>query len=158
MRKQAIEILLVDDSSADVDLTLHALKKNEHIDRIHVARDGEEALNFLFCREDYQKRAGQPLPQLVLLDLKLPKVDGLSVLRALKADHRTQWMPVIVLTSSREERDLIASYTLGVNSYVQKPLDFDQFRETVHTLALYWLSLNQPPPRQSIDVLTEKPA
>jgi len=158
MRKHAIEILLVDDTSADVDLMLHALRKNDRIHQIHVARDGEEALNFLFCKEDYQNRAGEPLPQLVLLDLKLPKVDGLSVLRVLKEDSRTCWMPVIVLTSSREERDLITSYTLGVNSYIQKPVDFDQFRETVHTLALYWLSLNQVPPRQSMDYPSEKPA
>ena len=158
MRPEEIEILLVDDSSADVDLTLHALKKNTLINRIHVARDGEEALNFLFCREPYEERARQPLPQLILLDLKLPKVDGLSVLRALKEDRRTRWMPVIVLTSSKEERDLTASYDLGVNSYIQKPVDFEQFRETVHALALYWLVVNQAPPRQDMANRTEKSA
>jgi two-component system response regulator len=152
------EILLVEDSSADADLTLHALRKNVLINRIHVVRDGEEALNFLFCREPYQDRVCQPLPHLILLDLKLPKVDGLSVLRALKGDHRTRWMPVIVLTSSKEERDLTACYELGVNSYIQKPVDFEQFREAVHTLALYWLLVNQPPPRRSLPDRTEKRA
>ena len=158
MRPEEIEILLVDDSSADVDLTLHALRKNTLINRIHVMRDGEEALNFLFCRAPYQERAGRPLPQLILLDLKLPKVDGLSVLRALKEDCRTRWMPVIVLTSSKEDNDLIASYDMGANSYVQKPLDFEQFRETVDTLALYWLIVNQAPPRKDIAHCTEKSA
>jgi two-component system response regulator len=150
VRGVEIEILLVEDNSADVELTLHALRQNAQINHIHVVRDGEEALNFLFCRESYQERAGQPLPQLILLDLKLPKVDGLSVLRLLKQDRRTRGMPVIVLTSSKENSDLTASYDLGANSYIQKPVDFDQFREMVHTLALYWLSVNQPPPRQAM--------
>ncbi len=149
MRAEEIEILLVEDSSADAELTLHALRKNAHLNHIHVVRDGEEALNFVFCKESYRERAGQLLPQLILLDLKLPKVDGLSVLRMLKEDRRTRWMPVIVLTSSKEGSDLTASYDLGANSYIQKPMDFDQFRETVRTLALYWLSVNQPPPRQA---------
>jgi two-component system response regulator len=153
-----IEILLVDDSPADVELTLHALRKNVFIDHIHVARDGEEALNFIFGRDDHQQRASQPLPQLILLDLKLPKVDGLAVLRALKEDCRTRSIPVIALTSSREEKDLNASYDLGVNSYIQKPVNFDQFRETVSTLALYWLSLNQHPPRQTLTSRMEKQA
>jgi two-component system, response regulator len=158
MRAEEIEILLVEDSSADAELTLHALRKNALINRVHVVQDGEEALNFLFCLGVYQGRAGQPLPQLILLDLKLPKVDGLSVLRTLKEDRRTRWIPVIVLTSSKEERDLTASYDLGVNSYIQKPVDFDQFRETVRTLALYWLLVNQPPPRQAMPYHTEKSA
>lgn len=158
MKAEAIEILLVEDNAADAELTLHALRKNAQVNRIHVVRDGEEALNFLFCRETYEGRAGQPLPQLILLDLKLPKVDGLSVLRTLKEDRRTRWMPVIVLTSSREDSDLTASYDLGVNSYIQKPVDFDQFRETVHTLALYWLLVNQAPPRQPMPHPTEKSA
>jgi two-component system response regulator len=158
VRAEEIEILLVEDNSADAELTLHALRKNTHVNYIHVVRDGEEALNFLFCRDPYLERAGQPLPQLILLDLKLPKVDGLSVLRVLKEDHRTRWMPVIVLTSSREDSDLTASYDLGVNSYIQKPVDFDQFRETVRTLALYWLLVNQAPPRHLLTSGTEKPA
>jgi two-component system response regulator len=104
VRMKETEILLVEDSSADADLTLHALRKNVLINRVHVVRDGEEALNFLFCREPHQERVRQPLPHLILLDLKLPKVDGFSVLRALKGDHRTRWMPVIVLTSSKEKK------------------------------------------------------
>jgi CheY-like chemotaxis protein len=139
-----IEILLVDDSPADVALTLHALRKNVFIDHIHAARDGEEALHFLFGRDDHEQRA-KPLPQLILLDLKLPKVDGLAVLRALKEDYRTRSIPVIALTSSGEEKDLNASCDLGVNSYIQKPVNFDRFRETVSTLALYWLTLNSSP-------------
>jgi two-component system response regulator len=135
MSSDGIEILLVDDSSADVELTIHALRQNAMVNRIHVTRDGEEALNFLFCREPFQDRAGEPLPRLVLLDLKMPKVDGLSVLRTLKEDPRTRAIPVIILTSSREEKDLVKSYDLGVNSYIQKPVDFDKFRETVGTLA-----------------------
>lgn len=156
MRAEEIEILLVEDSSADAELTLHALRKNARVNHIHLVRDGEEALNFLFCKKPYQERAGRPLPQLILLDLKLPKVDGLTVLRSLKEDPRTRWMPVIVLTSSKEDSDLTASYDMGVNSYIQKPVDFDQFRETVNTLALYWLLLNQAPPQQSMPCQTEK--
>jgi two-component system response regulator len=145
-----MELLLVDDSPADVALTLYALQNNSLIERIHVARDGEDALDFLFCRGAYEERAGQPLPQLILLDLKLPKVGGLSVLRTIKADPRTRNIPVIALTSSREDCDLIASYELGINSYIQKPVDFDQFRETVATLALYWVKVNEPPPKVAI--------
>jgi two-component system response regulator len=158
VRAEEIEILLVEDNSADADLALHALRENSHVSHIHVARDGEEALNFLFCRYPYQERASRPLPQLILLDLKLPKVDGLSVLRALKQDSRTRSMPVIVLTSSREDSDLAASYDLGVNSYIQKPVDFDRFRETLHTLALYWVIVNQPPPRLANPHGSEKPS
>ena len=156
MSSDGIEILLVDDSSADVELTLHALRQNSMINRIHVARDGAEALNFLFRREPFQGRAGEPLPRLVLLDLKMPKVDGLSVLRTLKADPRTRAIPVIILTSSKEEKDVVKSYDLGANSYIQKPVDFDQFRETVRTLGLYWLLVNQAPPRRFLDNSTEK--
>lgn len=156
MNAEEIEILLVEDSAADAELTLHALRKNARVNRVYVARDGEEALNFLFANGTYQERIRQPLPHLVLLDLKLPKVDGLSVLRTLKQDRRTRSMPVIVLTSSTEEKDLIASYDLGVNSYIQKPVDFDQFRGTVDTLALYWLLVNQPPPRLASTGSTEK--
>ena len=156
MSAEGIEILLVDDSSADVDLTIHALRDNAIIDRIHVVRDGEAALNFLFCKEPYEERSGRPLPRLILLDLKLPKVDGLSVLRVLKQDCRTRSMPVIVLTSSREDNDLTASYDLGVNSYIQKPVDFDRFRETLRTLGAYWLRVNQAPPQRSLYPSTEK--
>jgi two-component system response regulator len=150
MSSDGIEILLVDDSSADVELTVHALRQNAMVNRIYVTRDGEEALNFLFCREPFRERAGELLPQLILLDLKMPKVDGLSVLRILKGDPRTHAIPVIILTSSKEEKDLVRSYDLGVNSYIQKPVDFDKFRETVRTLGLYWLLVNQAPPRQTL--------
>jgi two-component system response regulator len=156
MRAEVIDILLVEDSAADAELTLHGLRRNSQVSHIHVVRDGEAALNFLFCGEPYMERNGQPLPQIILLDLKLPKVDRLSVLRALKEDHRTRCMPVIVLTSSRKEGDLANSYDLGVNSYIQKPVDFDQFRETVDTLALYGLLLNQAPPRCPNPPRTEK--
>src|ERR1700674_5379131 len=156
MIPDGIEILLVDDSSADVELTLHALRQNAMVNCIHVARDGEEALNFLFCREPFRERAGEPLPRLILLDLKMPKVDGLSVLRTLKEDPRTRAIPVIILTSSKEEKDLAKSYDLGVNSYIQKPVDFNQFRETVRTLGLYWLLVNQAPLRKTLDPIMEK--
>ena len=156
MIPDGIEILLVDDSSADVELTLHALRQNAMVNCIHVARDGEEALNFLFCREPFRERAGEPLPRLILLDLKMPKVDGLSVLRTLKEDPRTRAIPVIILTSSKEEKDLAKSYDLGVNSYIQKPVDFNQFRETVRTLGLYWLLVNQAPLRKTLETFTEK--
>jgi two-component system response regulator len=156
MSSDGIEILLVDDSSADVELTLHALRQNAMVNCIHVARDGEEALNFLFCHEPFVERAGEPLPRLILLDLKMPKVDGLAVLRALKEDSRTRAIPVVILTSSKEEKDLLKSYDLGVNSYIQKPVDFDQFRETVRTLGLYWLLVNQAPPRQTLASVMEE--
>lgn len=157
MISRDLEILLVDDSSADVALTVHALQASPLVRHVHVARDGEEALNFLFCRECYGKRDMEPLPELILLDLKLPKVDGLTVLRVIKADARTRRIPVIALTASREDRDLAASYELGVNSYIQKPVDFDKFRETVATLALYWVKVNQSAPRQVPGRVTETP-
>jgi two-component system response regulator len=142
-----IEILLVEDNPADVELALHALRKNKLANHVQVARDGEEALDFVFCRGAYTSRRIDRPPKLILLDLKLPKVDGLEVLRQLKNDSRTKGIPVVVLTSSKEESDLVQSYQLGVNSYIQKPVDFDQFRETVKQLGLYWLVVNQPPPQ-----------
>ncbi len=142
MPDKAVEILLVEDNPADVELTLHALRKNNLANQIHVVRDGEEALAFLFDPQ----RANHAHLKLVLLDLKLPKVDGLEVLRKVKSDPRTKSIPVVVMTSSKEEQDLVKSYELGVNSYLQKPVDFDQFRETVKQLGLYWLVINQPAP------------
>ncbi len=139
------EILLVDDSPDDVDLTLHALRRENLANKIAIARDGEEALDFLFCRGPFTERPGKPLPRLVLLDLKLPKVDGMEVLRQIKGDARTKLIPVVIMTSSREERDLVNGYHLGANSFIQKPVDFTQFRETVKTLGMYWLLINQPP-------------
>lgn len=146
MATNEVEILLVEDNPADVELTLHALRQDHVANRIHVVRDGEEALDFLFVRGDYRDRSLEPLLKLVLLDLKLPKVDGLEVLREVKTNPRTKVIPVVVLTSSREEKDLVESYNLGVNSYIQKPVDFGQFRGVVKELSLYWLLVNQPPP------------
>jgi two-component system response regulator len=141
-----MQILLVEDNPADVELTLHALRENKLANSIQVVRDGEEALDFLFCRGGFQSRSFDSLPRIILLDLKLPKVDGLEVLRAIKEDPRTRSIPVVILTSSKEDRDLINGYQLGVNSYIQKPVDFTQFRETVRQLGLYWLVVNAVPP------------
>ncbi len=140
-----VEILLVEDNPNDVELTLHAFKTHNLMNHIHVVRDGAEALEFIFCTGAYADRSINNIPQVILLDLKLPKVDGLEVLRRIKADPRTRLIPVVVLTSSHEERDIVESYRLGVNSYITKPVDFDQFTETVRQLGLYWLLLNQPP-------------
>lgn len=145
MKNNAIEILLVEDNPNDMELTLHALKKNNISNHIQVVRDGAEALEYLFATGSYADRDINHLPKVVLLDLKLPKVDGLEVLRRIKADERTRAIPVVVLTSSREERDIVNSYQLGVNSYITKPVDFVQFTEAVRQLGLYWLLLNEPP-------------
>jgi len=145
------EILLVEDNEADEELTVHALRANHLANRIHVAHDGEEALDFLFCRGGHKERSFESPPRLVLLDLKLPKVDGLEVLRQVKGDARTKGIQIVVLTSSREERDLINGYQLGANSYIQKPVDFDQFRQMVGHLGLYWLVVNQAPPAFTIN-------
>ena len=139
-------ILLVEDNPNDEALTLRALRKNNIQDRVVVARDGAEALDYLFGTGVYQDRSPTEVPRVVLLDLKLPKVDGLEVLRRLRADARTKLLPVVILTSSNEERDRIDGYTLGANSYVRKPVDFNEFVDAVRQLGLYWLLLNQPPP------------
>jgi CheY-like chemotaxis protein len=141
-----VEILLVEDNGRDEELTLHALMKAMLANRVDVVRDGAEALDYLFCRGAYLGRHCRHRPKVVLLDLKLPKVDGIEVLRQIRADERLKTMPVVVLTSSREERDVVASYALGANSYIVKPVDFDQFREAVMQLGLYWAVLNQLPP------------
>ena len=145
MNSNALDILLAEDSQDDVDLALHTLRREKLANNIFVARDGEEVLNFLFCRGTFTHRSFDHPPKLVLLDLKLPKVDGLEVLKQVKSDSRTKIIPVVIMTSSKEERDLVASYHLGANSYIQKPVDFEQFRETVKTVGLYWLVINQPP-------------
>ncbi len=146
MRELEIEILLVEDNAADVELTLHALRQEKLANKIEVVGDGEEALEFLFCRGRYSNRTFEHPPRLVLLDLKLPKVDGLQVLRAAKEDPRTCSIPVVILTASKEEKDMVNGYRMGVNAYIQKPVDFEQFRTIVKELGLFWLVVNQPPP------------
>ncbi len=146
MSGSEIEILLVEDNPGDLELTLHALRHNNLANKIQVARDGEEALDFLFCRGAHSGRNPNHTPKLILLDLKLPKVDGIEVLRQIKSDPSTKTIPVTVLTTSREQKDLKSCYELGVNSYIQKPVDFDQFRETVRQFSMYWLLINTPPP------------
>jgi CheY-like chemotaxis protein len=144
---RSVAILLVEDNPDDVELTLHAFNESKITNRVEVVRDGAEALDFLFCRGPYADRNTDDAPNVVLLDLKLPRIDGLEVLRQVRADRRTQLLPVVILTSSREERDIVASYRLGVNSFIQKPVDFEQFAAAIHTLGLYWLILNRPPNR-----------
>ena len=140
-----VEILLVEDNPNDVELALRALKKHNLTNNVHVVKNGAEALEYIFGTGAYAGRDVNNKPKVVLLDLKLPKVDGLEVLRRIKADERTKVIPVVVLTSSTEERDIIESYQLGVNSYIVKPIDFDKFIDAVSELGLYWLLLNQPP-------------
>lgn len=139
-------ILLVEDNADDEELTLRAFRKNNILNPVVVARDGVEALDYLFGTGSHSGRDTRVQPQVVLLDLKLPKVDGLEVLRRLRADPRTHLLPVVILTTSNEERDILASYQLGANSYVRKPVDFEQFLEAARQLGLYWLVLNVPPP------------
>lgn len=145
MNPDEVDILLVDDSQDDVDLTLHSLRTENLASRVFIAHDGEEALDFLFCSGPHAQRSFEQPPKLVLLDLKLPKVDGMQVLKQVKGDPRTRTIPIVMMTSSREERDMLNGYNLGVNSYLQKPVDFDQFRKMVKLLGLYWLLSNQPP-------------
>lgn len=139
-------ILLVEDSPDDAKLTLRAFKRNNLLNPIIVTQDGVEALDYLFGRGAYAGRAGNAMPTLIILDLKLPKLDGLGVLKAVRGDERTRLIPVVVMTSSKEEQDLIRSYSLGANSYVRKPVDFTEFQETVRALGVFWLMTNQPPP------------
>ncbi len=145
MNPESLDILLVEDNQDDVDLALHALQRTKVANHIFVVRDGEEALDFLFCRGAFADRSFDHPPKLVLLDLKLPKIDGMEVLRQIKDDARTRKTPVVIMTSSKEDRDLVSGYNLGANSYIQKPVDFDQFRETIKNVGLYWLVTNQPP-------------
>jgi two-component system, response regulator len=137
------DILLVEDSEEDRELATHVLRKEKLANRIFTARDGEEALDFVFCTGAFSERRCDQLPKLILLDLKLPKVDGIEVLRKIKSDPRAKVIPVVIMTSSREERDLVKGYHLGANSYIQKPVDFLQFREVVKQVGLYWLVTNQ---------------
>src|ERR1700677_3745087 len=140
-----IEILLVEDNPDDLEMSLHALRKAKIANRIQVARDGQEALDFIFCEGDFAGRKLEDGPKVILLDLKLPKVDGLEVLKRIKSDPHTRKIPVVVLTSSKEQNDVIASYDLGTNSYIVKPVSLDQFVAAVQNLGMYWLLLNQPP-------------
>lgn len=140
-----IEILLVEDSPEDMELTCRALKNANLGNHIQIARDGAEALDFIFCEGPHAGRRIEDTPKLILLDLKLPKVDGLEVLQRIKGDPRTKLIPVVVLTSSKEQTDVVKSYSLGVNSYIVKPVNFESFSTAVQELGIYWLLLNQPP-------------
>ena len=140
-------ILLVEDNEVDEELTLRALEHNNIKNEVVVARNGVEALDYLWGTGTHAGRDTTQMPQVILLDLKLPKIDGLEVLRRLRSDERTRLLPVVILTSSKEQQDMIESYSLGANSYVRKPVDFDQFVEAIRQLGLYWLVLNEPPPR-----------
>jgi len=144
-----IEILLVEDSPDDLDMALRALRKANLANKIQVARDGAEALEFIFCEGPHAGRKIECAPKVILLDLKLPKVDGFEVLRRIKGDPRTKTIPVVILTSSKEQRDVIESYHLGVNSYIVKPVNFEGFATAVGELGMYWLLLNQPPGSKS---------
>jgi two-component system response regulator len=146
MSHPEFEVLLVEDDPADAGLTVLALHKQGLANRIEIARDGAEALDFLFCRGSYENRSFEPPPRLVVLDLKLPRVSGHQVLRAIKADERTRAIPVVVLSCSSQERDLVECYQLGVNSYIQKPVELHKFQATVGQFCVYWLMVNHKPP------------
>lgn len=160
MNPVTVEILLVEDNPNDLELAMHAFQRHNFANRIEVARDGQEALDYLLGSNE---RTAGARPKVILLDLKLPKVDGLQVLREIRADPALRHLPVVILTSSREERDIVESYDLGVNSYIVKPVDFEKFVHTVQTLGLYWLLLNEPPPvpaahRRFVDPQAPSPA
>lgn len=140
-----IEILLVEDNPQDLELAQRALRKANPMNRIQIARDGAEALDYLFCQGSHATRRIEDAPKVILLDLKLPRVDGLEVLRRIKADPRIRTIPVVVFTSSKEQKDVVESYELGVNSYIVKPVNFERFAEVVQQLGMYWLLVNQPP-------------
>jgi two-component system, response regulator len=143
-------ILLVEDSPDDVKLTLRAFKRSNMLNPIAVARDGVEALDYVFATGTHADRAGKPVPSLIILDLKLPRLDGLGVLKAIRADPRTKLIPVVILTSSKEEQDLIQGYSLGANSYMRKPVDFAKFMEAARILGVFWLTMNEPPPAVTV--------
>ena len=143
--KNVVEILLVEDNPSDIKLALKALQKHNFTNKVFVVNDGEEALDYIFSKGKYSDKDINEKLKVILLDLKLPKVDGLEVLRIIKSDERTKYTPVVILTSSKEEKDIVESYQYGVNSYIVKPLDFDQFIKSVSDIGLYWLLLNEPP-------------
>ena len=145
MISNELEILLVEDSPDDAELTLNALRQNNLANKVHWVEDGEQALDFLFANGEYSDRDVDNKPKLILLDLKLPKVDGMEILNKIKSDEKMKTIPVVILTSSREESDIVKSYEIGVNSYIVKPVDFKQFTKSITDLGLYWLILNQPP-------------
>lgn len=142
--KNGIDVLLVEDNASDLEMTLRALGKNNLANRVFAARDGAEALDFVFARGAYESRDVQQLPHVIFLDLKLPKIDGTEVLRQLKTDERTRDVPVVIVTSSAEERDRLQTYQLGANSYVVKPIDFESFASTLAQVGFYWLAINEP--------------
>lgn len=152
MTSHTTAILLVEDDARDARMTVRELQKGSIAPRIDVVQDGEEALDFLFCRGAYSARSFEHPPQLIVLDLKLPKLDGVQVLREIKGRAETRAIPVVALTSSREEKDMVACYRLGVNSYIQKPVDFEQFRDTIKTVGVYWTTINEPPPEKTFQV------
>ena len=143
-----VEILLVEDNPSDLELAMHALKKYNLANNIEIKRDGAEALDFIFCQGKYTERDIEEIPKIILLDLKLPKIDGLEVLNKIKSNPQTRNIPVVVMTSSNQERDIVESYELGVNSYIVKPVDFEQFADAVRNIGFYWLLLNEPPARK----------
>lgn len=145
MAEHLIEILLVEDNPNDAELSLYALRKHRIANRVHHSRDGAEAIDYLFGEGAYRGKNIEETPKVVLLDLKLPKVDGLAVLKRIKSDPRTRHIPVVILTSSSEERDIVNCYRLGANSYLVKPIDFEQFSESVRQLGFYWVQLNESP-------------
>jgi CheY-like chemotaxis protein len=145
MNKSIIEILLVEDNSSDVELTIRALKKQNLANDIIVVNDGAEALDFIFANGKYADRDMDNLPKVIFLDLKLPKINGIEVLRAIKSNEKTKVIPIVIMTSSQEEKDIVESYKLGVNSYVVKPIDFEKFMKTIAELGFYWLAVNKHP-------------
>lgn len=138
-----VEILLVEDNINDAELTIRALKKNNLANNLFHVKDGAEALNFIYCKAEYAHRNNKAKPKLILLDLKMPKIDGMEVLKILKSDIETKHIPIVVLTSSKEEKDLIVSYELGANSFIQKPVEFDKFVKSIVDIGMYWVILNQ---------------
>lgn len=145
MKYEEIEILLVEDNATDAELTIRALKKNNMANRLHWVKDGAQALDFIYGRGEYADKSPDHILKVILLDLRLPKVDGLEVLRTLKSDPEKKTIPVVVLTSSKEDRDIVESYQLGVNSYISKPVEFQEFLRVVSEMGFYWILLNKPP-------------